>query len=144
MDITILADRLFIVRFQADTIIGRVDVAIGHFKIVAVDDIHAVVVPVRLAVDYKLPDDYVLALVVLLIPAGRVLQGYALDPNVPAAPEVNVLWPDALARAVISQRVFYQPFVNQVHQIVRHNETLSVDHTPFTGYSDVFLLEGKD
>jgi len=105
MDVAVLADRLLVMRLQADAVIGGVNIAIGDFKIVAIDNIHSVVIPVGLAVDDQFPNDYVPALVILLVPAGWVFQGDALNPNILAAPEINVLRPNTLPGSVVAQGV---------------------------------------
>ena len=129
-------------RFEADTVVGRVDERIGDGGVAAVDDVEPVVVPVGLAVDGDAVDLQPIALVVGLHPAGRVFQADAFDRYAVAFAEVEDHRADAFVRAVESQPVVDQSAVDQVHEVIGGLAAAAVDQ-PFARHADVFLTPGQ-
>ena len=85
----------------------------------------------------------VAALVVLLVPAGRILQRDAADGHILAFAEVDVLRTVLPGRAVVFQRVLDLAFVDEAHHIVGHLDAPAVDDT-LAGDGHIMLLDGED
>ena len=131
------------VGLEAEHVVGSVDGAVAYNHAVAVDDIDAIVVPVRLAVYGDALDQQIAALVVGLVPAGGVAQGDALDHHVVALTEIDVLRAVTLIGAAVAQRVVIEPAVDDIHLVVGGLCALSVDGSLATD-GDVLLSKGED
>ena len=83
------------------------------------------------------------ALVVLLVPAGRVAEGDAADGDVVALAEVDVLGAVCLIGTVVFEGVLYQTEVYEVDGVVGHFPTTTVDGA-LSGDGDVVLLDGEE
>jgi hypothetical protein len=79
------------VALEAVHIVSGIEIAIPDYHVAAVHDIDSVVVPVGLSIDRDSVDEDVAALVVLLVPATRILQGDILDGYSGTLVEVDVL-----------------------------------------------------
>ena len=131
------------VGLEAEHVVGSVDGAVAYHHSVAVYDVYAVVVPVRLAVYGDALDQQVAALVVGLVPAGGVAQGDAFDYHVVALTEIDVLRAVTLIGAAVAQRIVVESAVDDIHLVVGGLCALSVDGALATD-GDVLLSEGKD
>ena len=131
------------VGLEAEYVVGSVDGAVAYHHSVAVYDVYAVVVPVRLAVYGDTLDQQVAALVVGLVPAGGVAQGDALDHHVVALTEIDVLRAVTLIGAAVAQRIVVESAVDDIHLVVGGLCALSVDGA-LAADGDVLLSEGKD
>ena len=75
-DVDIVAEGIFIMGFQADTVIGAVHMAVCDPDVFTVADIHTVIIPVGVAVNSYMVNHQVLAILIGLHPARRVFQRY--------------------------------------------------------------------
>ena len=127
------------VGLEAEHVVGSVDGAVAYHHSVAVYDVYAVVVPVRLAVYGDALDQQVAALVVGLVPAGGVAQGDAFDYHVVALTEIDVLRTVRLIRTAQFQWIFVDTPLDIVHHIVGCSKTTPVNR-PFPRYTNILLL----
>ena len=131
------------VGLEAEHVVGSVNVGVAYHHTVAVYYVYAVVVPVSLAVNSNPVDQQVTALVVRLVPAGRVAQGDTLNADVLALTEVDVHRAVALVGTAIAQRVVVQAAVNDVYLVIGGLRALPVDGS-LTLNAYVVLAYGKD
>ena len=129
-------------RFEAEHVVGGIEERVFDHHAVAVDDVDAVVVPVRVRLHVDVVHIDVLALVVGLVPAGRVTQRDAGDRDVRALAEVDVFRAVRLVGAVQFQRVFINAALDVLYHVVGGFETLAVDGT-LAGDADVLLFHGE-
>ena len=128
---------------EAEDIVGRIDVAVPDDHVLAVHDVDAVVVPVRFAIDPNPLYINVVALVIGLVPAARILQEDILDGHAVALPEVDVLGTVHLVGPVQLEGILKEAAMDVFHHVVGHGEAPSVDGTAARN-ADIFLLEGED
>ena len=139
----VLGEAVFAVALEAEGIVGSIVVAVAYDDIATVDYVHTVVVPVAFAVYGLVFYQYVAALVVLLVPAGRVAQGNATDGDVVALAEVYVFGAVSFVGAVVFEGVLYQSEVYEVDGVVGHFPATAVDGA-LSGDGDVVLLDGEE
>ncbi len=128
---------------EAEDIVGRIDVAVPDDHVLAVHDVDAVVVPVRFAIDPNPLYINIVALVIGLVPAARILQEDILDGHAVALPEVDVLGTVHLVGTVQFEGILKEAAVDVFHHVVGHGEAPSVDGAAARD-ADIFLLEGED
>ena len=139
----VLGEPLFAVALEAEGIVGSIVVAVTYHYVATVHYVHTVVVPVAFAVHRLVFYQYMAALVVLLVPAGRVAEGDAAEGDVVALAEVDVFGAVGLVGAVVFEGVLYQTEVYEVDGVVGHFPATTVDGA-LSGDGDVVLFDGEE
>ena len=117
--------------------------AVADNHVGAVHDVNAVVVPVALGVYGDTLHQDAAALVVLLVPAGRIAQGDVLDGDAFAAEEMQVFRALAFLQAVQLEGILNEAQVAVIHALGGYQEAPAIDFAA-TGDADVFLANRKD
>ena len=89
-----------IIGFQADAVVGRIDVTTGDAHVAAVGDVQPVVVPVGPVVYGKVVHHHVAAQLQRHAPAGTVAQGYVAQRHTVRMRQAEQLGPCRLARTL--------------------------------------------
>ena len=142
LDEDILADTILAVALEAVYIVSGIEIAIPDYHVAAVHYIDSVVVPVGLGIDRDSVDEDVPALVVLLVPATRILQGDILDGYSGTLVEVDVLRTLLLYHTVVGKFVLHQSEVDEIRITDSDVEAAAVDHSA-AAYSDILLADRK-
>ena len=142
LDEDILADTILAVALEAVHIVSGIEIAVPDYHVATVHDIDSVVVPVGLGIDRNSVDEDVPALVVLLVPATRILQGDILDGYSGTLVEVDILRTLLLYHTVVGKFVLHQSEVDEIRITDSDVEAAAVDHSA-AAYSDILLADRK-
>ena len=139
----VLGDTVLGVALEAVHVVGGVEVAVADDDVGAVHDVNAVIVPVALGIYGHTLHQDAAALVVLLVPAGRILQGDVLDSNVFTAEEMQVFRAFAFLQAVQLEGILNEAQVAVIHALGGYQEAPAIDFAA-AGDADVLLSHRKD
>src|SRR5574344_2485392 len=104
----ILAYPIFLMALKTIGIISRIDIAIANDHIATIYHIQSIIIPISLRIHFDPINQQVAALVVLLIPTGRILKRDAAHSNIGTPVEMNILRTIALIWAIIAEWIVKQ------------------------------------
>jgi hypothetical protein len=91
-NINVIIPDIGYVRFEANTIVGRIDITISNPHVFAITYINAIVIPIGIAHNRHTVDDKVFTSVVCLYPASGVFYMYSPQHHIATFDHFDILW----------------------------------------------------